>query len=59
MENDRRTFNGRATLETGIYVTLDYLNGPDPNTMVFLFFNVLLTQIAKDIFVHVVERFFP
>lgn len=36
-ENDRRTFNGCATLEAGIDVTLDYLNGPDPNTMVSLF----------------------
>lgn len=29
-ESDRRTFNERATPETGIDVTLDYLNGADP-----------------------------
>lgn len=36
-ETDRRTFNERATLETRIDVTLDYLNGADPNTMASLF----------------------
>lgn len=36
-ESDRRTFNERAALETRIDVTLDYLNGADPNTMASLF----------------------
>lgn len=35
-ETDRRTFNERAALETRIDVTLDYLNGTDPDTMVSL-----------------------
>lgn len=35
-ESDRRTFNERAAPETRIDVTLDYLNGADPDTMASL-----------------------